>query len=267
MKASVTSNTGSNTFPFMRLPADIRLCVYDQLVAMPVTRLLAGPRLQIYHTKPSVGILRASRLVREEAYSIIERGCLEIHPSITVDVSANSSPVDLSQHLNRTEYLLNDLMYWFGVAQQEDKLHSCSSGEMHRSTLLSLNQWIECQFINDWEDAPTHCDNKAVTFEFMKRAILSLRKGTFVMHLILNDSNLFLAHHGDDWSSLIGTLIEISAACPSSVPGMLRISVTADCTARMLDVLSSPGLYERRLSPKMWRVDVVQDATQLLESS
>ena len=182
----------------MRLPADIRLCVYDQLVAMPVRRLLDGPRMQMYYIKPSVGILRVDRKVREEAYSIIARGCLEIYSLITVKVSANSSRAELLRHLHRAEDLMDHIGNRFRTAQKQDGKHSCNSGEMHRSTLLSLNQWIDYVFINDWEGASTHRDNRAVTFEFMKRAILSLRQGTFSMHIILNDSNLLLDNPVDD---------------------------------------------------------------------
>ncbi|KAI4672014.1 uncharacterized protein J4E78_000513 [Alternaria triticimaculans] len=180
IKVSVTSSDpGLNTFPFMRLPAEIRLCVYDQLVAMPVTRSPYGPRVQIYYTKPSVGILR----------------------------------------------------------------------------------WIEGVFVNDWEGPSTHLDNKAVTFEFMKRAILSLRQGTFSMHIILNDSNLLLDDTVDDWFCLIKTLAGVSAACPSPIDGMLRISVPADCIAHMRTVLSTPYTYGRSLRPKMWKVDMLEDDT------
>ena len=245
----------------MRLPAEIRLCVYDQLVAMPVTRSPYGPHVQIYYTKPSVGILRVSRIVREEAYSIIERGCLQMYPSITVKVPATSSRANSLQHLYRIADLMGDLAYRFRRARQEDNEHCSTSNEMHRSTLLSLHQWIEGVFVNDWEGPSTHLDNKAVTFEFMKRAILSLRQGTFSMHIILNDSNLLLDDTVDDWFCLIKTLAGVSAACPSPIDGMLRISVPADCIAHMRTVLSTPYTYGRSLRPKMWKVDMLEDDT------
>ncbi|KAI4624488.1 hypothetical protein J4E83_004163 [Alternaria metachromatica] len=260
MKASVTSNTGSNTFPFMRLPADIRLCVYDELVAMPVTRLLVGPHLQICHTKPSVGILRVSRVVREEAYPIIERGRLKRYPSVTVKVPANSSSDDLSDHLYRTEYLMEDLAYRFLRAQKDDDGQHSISNAMH-----SLHQWMERGFISEGDNAAEHRENKAATFEFYKRAILTSHQGTFSMHIILHDSNLVLDRWVNDWFSLARNLNAISAACSSRIDGMLQVSVPADCIAHMRDVLNTP--YGGRLRPEMWRVDGLKDDTQLLGSS
>ncbi|KAI4939236.1 uncharacterized protein J4E92_000520 [Alternaria infectoria] len=143
---------------------------------------------------PSVGILRVSRLVREEAYPIIERGRLKRRPSLIVKVPANSSPADTSKYLYRIADLMGDLAYRFRRARKEDNEQHSTSNEMHRSTLLSLHQWIEGVFVNDWEGATEHRDSTAAMFEFFKRAILTLRQGTFSMHIMLHDSSLVLGH-------------------------------------------------------------------------
>ena len=267
MKVSVTSDTVPNTFSFMRLPADIRLCVYDQLVAMPITRLLVGPRLQVYHAKPSVDILRVSRLVREEAYPIIERGGWARCTLITVKVSGNSSSNDLSRQLYRAGDLMGHIAHRFRVAQKEDALRRSTSNEMHQSTLHRLHQWIEGVFESDWEGATEHRDNKAATFEFFRRAILTLHQGAFNMHIMLHDSDLVLGHPIGGWIYLARTLDSISAACPSPIDEMLQVSVLADCIAHMRNVLNTPCIYGGCLRPEMWRVDVVKDDTQLLGSA
>ncbi|CAN9246331.1 unnamed protein product [Alternaria alternata] len=79
-----TTSTSCSTFPFMRLPVDLRLCIYDQLAAMPVYRSFSGPGAKwIYYNAPSVGILRVNKLIRQEAHSITERGHMQMCPSIT----------------------------------------------------------------------------------------------------------------------------------------------------------------------------------------
>ena len=161
---------------------------------------------------------------------------------------------------------MGDLAYRFRRARKEDNEQHSTSNEMHRSTLLSLHQWIEGVFVNDWEGATEHRDSTAAMFEFFKRAILTLRQGTFNMHIMLHDSNLVLGHPVGDWFSLARTLNAISAECPSPIDEMLQVSVPADCITHMRNVLNTPCIYGKRLRPGMWRVDVLKGGTQLLGS-
>jgi hypothetical protein len=119
---------------------------------MPVYRSSSGADAKwIYYTAPSVGILRVNKLIRQEAYSITERGHMQMCPSITFKLlnftdkeryNSASRIYEVIEGLKSyTEYIGEQYVARCGLPRLPHDLHP--------STLLQMSSELRRHFLDD----------------------------------------------------------------------------------------------------------------------
>ncbi|KAG9193522.1 hypothetical protein G6011_03557 [Alternaria panax] len=228
--------TGPTAFPFMRLPIDLRLCIYDRLAAMP------------------------------EAYSITERGHIQMCPSLSfriIDVGGDQM-YGYMFWIETISYMLKIRLI---AVMEQERAYCGPLNEFYSSTLVTLSHWIDEHFTNDdpEECEKNPCEKVCIIFEFFKRAIWSLYQGNKIeLRIIMAGGYLRQRYPDWSWTDSVEAFIDLTAACPFPESIMLRFLVPADCIAYTRKISSVPNRLGSRLSSKVFRIDVLQDDDDLL---
>ncbi|KAI1510921.1 hypothetical protein Ptr86124_010042 [Pyrenophora tritici-repentis] len=96
------SATCTQTFPFMCLPKDVRLCVYDQIASEPIYHTLPGPYAGVPYARSDMSMLRCSREVYMEARCILQQGAKEQSNTLTVQLAGR---LDSSNDRQAVQYV------------------------------------------------------------------------------------------------------------------------------------------------------------------
>ncbi|CAN9214759.1 unnamed protein product [Alternaria alternata] len=271
-RESAATSTSPRTFPFMRLPVDLRLCIYDQLAVMPVYRSLpgAGAKL-VYYTTPSVGILRVSTLIRQEAYSITECGHMQTCPSITFKL-LNVTDEEWLHSIFRVCEMINGLNCYTECMGERYVARCglpCLPRDLHPSILLEIRSELRCHFLDGWVGwygTPRNLFNdKGSITEFLMRTSLALHRGSkLTIHLIMDDTCFREGHFDLREDYVFGDFVVLQLACPTGSSITLQLSVPGDRVAHTREMLGKPDDVGRYLPRGAWKVDVLEgDAVSL----
>ncbi|KAB2109677.1 hypothetical protein AG0111_0g941 [Alternaria gaisen] len=244
-----TTSTNHSTFPFMRLPVDLRLCIYDQLAAMPVYRSLpgAGAKL-VYYTTPSVGILRVSTLIRQEAYSITECGHMQMCPSITFKLLDVTDEECLNSIFRVCEMIKGLKCYTECMGERYVARCGvpCLPRDLHPSILLEIRSELRCHFLDRWVGwygtAMNSFNDKGSITEFLMRTSLALYRGSKLYIRLLMDDTCFREGHFDSREDYVfGDFVRLQITCPTGSSITLQLSVPGDRVTHTREMFGKPN--------------------------
>lgn len=251
----------------MCLPVDLRLRIYDQLTAMPVYRSSSGADAKwIYYTAPSVGILRVNKLIRQEAYSITERGHMQMCLSITFKL-LNFTDKEKYNSASRIYEVIEGLKSYTEYIE-EQYVARCGlprlPHDLHPSTLLQMSSELRRHFLDDshgfgradliWlhaEGSLTH---------FLMRTSLALHRGSTMAIRLIMDFTFFREDYGIASDGfVVRQFIRLQLACPTSSSITFQLSVPGESVAHTREVFGKPTYAGRYLPRGTWRVDALED--------
>ncbi|KAH8641499.1 hypothetical protein IG631_04440 [Alternaria alternata] len=259
----------------MRLPVDLRLCIYDQLAAIPVYRSLPGAGAKwIYYTAPSVGILRVNRLILQEAYSITERSHMQMCPSITFNLLNFTEEESYKSALRIYEVIeMIEGLKCYTKCIGEQYVARCGLPRLphdpHPSNLLQISSELRRHFLTGWHGFgradPIWLHDEGSFTEFLMRTCLALHRGSTLAIRLVMDNTCF---RGDYFilsgRYVVNNFIRLQLACPASSSITLQLSVPSDRVAHTREVFGKPDDAGRYLPHGTWKVDVLEgDAVSL----
>jgi hypothetical protein len=250
----------------MSLPIDIRFCVYDQLSVTPVYRPICGTNANTYYTAPSVGILRVNRAVREEAYSIIQRGRLQTCPSITFKFPVDGDEFVLDHHSVLAENVMSLLARCLRFINKEELAFDNLFGQLRSSTLLEFDDWIKWHPVSCQGELKEKSDEmRAVFVEFFSRTSVSMVRGSTLDIRVRLDNNCLQNCGLRIWRHFISAFLELADICPSPSHIMLHFLVPASCVTYAQEIVATQVFAGRQLRRESWRIDVLEDGAHLWE--
>ncbi|KAF9698440.1 hypothetical protein EKO04_003606 [Ascochyta lentis] len=117
--AAAEVSNGEIVSPFLRLPPELRLLVYNN-IACDVERALPLGRVRIYYHDVDPAILSCCKLVRREAYTLLRHLRLAIPPTLVITLDLHEIPFLLDTPNSRSlgavvRMLLSGHHYWFSL--------------------------------------------------------------------------------------------------------------------------------------------------------
>jgi hypothetical protein len=219
----------------------------------------------MYYTAPSVGILRVNRAVREETYSIIQRGRLQTCPSITFKFPIDGNEVVLDHYSMLTENVMTILERCLRVINREELASHNLLGQFPSSLLPILDDGMAWFLeVGRGEINETLDERQAAFLEFFSRTSVSMVRGsTLDIRVRLNNclQNCSLRI----WRHFISAFLELVDACPSPSKIMLHFLVPASCITYAQEIVVTRVLGGRQLWGDTWRIDVLEDDAHLWE--
>ncbi|RYN31189.1 hypothetical protein AA0119_g8896 [Alternaria tenuissima] len=257
-----TTSTSCSTFPFMRLPVDLRLCIYDQLAAMPVYRSFSGPGAKwIYYNAPSVGILRVNKLIRQEAHSITERGHMQMCPSITFKLPDLTG--EWYNFMIRIHEMIKGLKCYTEYIGEQYVARCGLPRDLHPPTLVEMSSELRRHLLDGcyrWHRSGLWFHDEGSFTEFVMRKSLALHRGSKLAIRVIMDDN----SPREGYEFFVRQFIGLQLACPTSSSITFQLSVPGDRVARAREAFGKPDYAGRYLSRGTWRVDVLEgDAVPL----